>query len=303
MFLQIERNLMQTEDENKKHAADSYSIDELFHRSIKYRGSEAFIKFVDFISKMNHYSRFNSLMVYAQNEAVTFFGSRAFWQKRHNREIHPEARAYIILVPRGPVTLAYDIFDTMGDLSPENFLKQGLGYNIHEVSGELPPGMSDYALWEAKSWGIKVVEKPLSYFNSGYIKKQFARYPELGLKQGFSPKNNFPVLMHELGHLFLGHLGYSFLQYDSGMGQMDKSVLLPDRSTMQYNICELEAETVSYLICKKAGLETRSAEYLAGYIHNEEDLNSFSYETVMKTADKIEKLFVQKNKNSGFSFI
>ena len=54
---------MENEALQKKHAADSYSIDELFHLSIKYRSSEAFIKFVDFISKMNHYSRFNSLMV------------------------------------------------------------------------------------------------------------------------------------------------------------------------------------------------------------------------------------------------
>lgn len=56
---------------------------------------------------------------------------------------------------------------------------------------------------------------------------------------------------------------------------------------------ELEAETVSYLICHKLGLITKSAEYIAGYIKSDEDLLLFNYEVVIKTADKIEKLFVK----------
>jgi len=42
------------------------------------------------------------------------------------------------------------------------------------------------------------------------------------------------------------------------------------------------------------GLQTSSAEYIAGYIKNEKDLLEFSYETVIKIADKIEKLFIKK---------
>jgi len=57
---------------------------------------------------------------------------------------------------------------------------------------------------------------------------------------------------------------------------------------------ELEAETISFLICKKLGLETRAAEYLAGYISSEKDLEQFSHELVIKTADKIEEIFLKK---------
>jgi len=55
---------------------------------------------------------------------------------------------------------------------------------------------------------------------------------------------------------------------------------------------ELEAETISYLISKKIGLESRSAEYIASYIKSDKDLIEFSYETVIKIADKIERLFL-----------
>ncbi|MGB4849809.1 MAG: hypothetical protein WBP41_17925, partial [Saprospiraceae bacterium] len=57
---------------------------------------------------------------------------------------------------------------------------------------------------------------------------------------------------------------------------------------------ELEAETISFLICKKLGLETKAAEYLAGYIKSDKDLEEFSHELVIKSADKIEEIFLKK---------
>jgi antirestriction protein ArdC len=56
---------------------------------------------------------------------------------------------------------------------------------------------------------------------------------------------------------------------------------------------ELEAETVAYLIMNKLGLETRSAEYIAGYIKSDQVLLEVNYEIIIKTADKIEKLFIK----------
>ncbi len=63
--------------------------------------------------------------------------------------------------------------------------------------------------------------------------------------------------------------------------------------------CEvLEAETVSFLLCKNLGLETRAAEYIAAYIKNEDDLIKFSYESVVKMADKIEEILLKQNVKS-----
>ena len=56
----------------------------------------------------------------------------------------------------------------------------------------------------------------------------------------------------------------------------------------------LEAVTLSFLICKKLGLETQATEYLAGYITCDKDLEEFSHELVIKTADKIDGIFFKK---------
>ena len=40
------------------------------------------------------------------------------------------------------------------------------------------------------------------------------------------------------------------------------------------------------------GLKNNSEETLASYLHKPEDLEQFSYETVIKTADKIENIFI-----------
>ncbi len=100
--------------ESDSHIIDKFTIDELLHRSWKHKDSKEFFKFFDFIAKFNHYSRYNSMLVYLQNEAVTFFGGKSFWKKKFDRTIKENARPYIILAPMGPVMMVYDVFDTEG---------------------------------------------------------------------------------------------------------------------------------------------------------------------------------------------
>jgi hypothetical protein len=137
--------------------------------------------------------------------------------------------------------------------------------------------------------GLKISHKPLSYFNAGYVTTTiFKGHLEICLKEGMGIEENFAVLIHELAHLFLGHTGHEHIQYQN----KEKQTELMHRK-LSRTAEELEAETVSYLICHKLGLQSRSAEYIAGYITCEKDLLEFSYEIVIKTADKIEKLFVK----------
>jgi hypothetical protein len=63
----------------------------------------------------------------------------------------------------------------------------------------------------------------------------------------------FTTLAHELGHIYCGHLGgYVRDRWADRSGELT----IGQR--------ELEAEAVSWLVCRRLGLETRSAEYLAG---------------------------------------
>lgn len=267
---------------------DKFTIDELLRRSWRFRNTKEFTKFFDFIASFHHYSRYNTMLVYIQNRAVTFFGGVSFWKKKFDRTIKEDARPYIILAPNGPIMLVYDIFDTEGKDTPDEFLEKGLGTKPFEVKGKIGEKIYDRAIEEAKKWGIKISIKPLSYFNSGYVTTIFKGYLEICLKEGMSKEENFAVLIHELSHLFLGHTGHKQLHYYG----KEKPIELLQRK-LSRTAEELEAETISFLICQKLGLQSRSAEYIAGYIKSDKDLIEFSYEIVIKTADKIEKNFVK----------
>jgi len=56
----------------------------------------------------------------------------------------------------------------------------------------------------------------------------------------------------------------------------------------------LEAETVCFLILKRLNLEPRSAEYIAEYINEDDLLMGINYEMIIKTADKLESLLINK---------
>lgn len=265
------------------------TIDELLHRGLRYRDSKEFVKFFDFIARFKHYSRYNTMLVYIQNPAVTFFGGVSYWRKGFGRDVKEDARPYIILAPMCPVMLVYDVFDTVGYLSPEEFMRKGLGRDPHAVKGEISLKTYEYAIEEAKNWGIKVSFKPFNYFKGGHVTTIAMGYIEICLKAEASREKNFEVLIHELAHLLLGHTGHKKIQNE----KKGKQKVLLQRNVTQ-STAELEAETVSYLVCHKLNLQTQAAEYLAGYIDAEEDLLSFSYETVVKVTDRIESLFIKQ---------
>jgi hypothetical protein len=273
--------------EQNNYADDKFTIDELLRRSWRFRNSGEFTKFFNFVARFHHYSRYNTMLVYIQNKAVTFFGGISFWKKKFGRTIKEDARPYIILAPNGPVMLVYDVFETEGKESPAEFMEKGLGRNPNKVIGRIDPETYYKAIEEAKKWGIKISFKPFNYFKGGHVTTIFAGFLEICLKENASDEENFSVLIRELAHLFLGHTGHKQIHYGK-----EKPIKLLHRK-MSRTTEELEAETVSYLICHKLGLITQSAEYIAGYIKSDEDLLSFSYEIVVKIADKIDKLFIK----------
>lgn len=274
--------------EINNHINDKFTIDELLHRSWQHKGSEEFFKFFNFIASFNHYSRFNTMLVHLQNEAVTFFGGTAFWKKKFNRAIKEDARPYVILAPMGPVMMVYDVMDTEGKETPEEFLEKGLGSKPFEVIGKISPMILANALQTAKNHGIKIIFKDQSYFKGGHITTILSGKLEIVININSTDEVKFSTLIHELAHLFLGHTGHKELSLNNS-GK--KTKLMQRKLTRTAE--ELEAETVSFLLCKKLGLETRAADYIAGYITNENDLIKFSYESVIKMADKIEDLLLK----------
>ena len=286
--------IMKLQDEEKRLKTESkYTIDNLFKRASAYRSSTEYIKFVSFMSRFDHYSNYNAMLVYLQNKTVTFFGGESYWKKKFDRTIKEDARPYIILTPGGPIMLAYDIFETEGKLTPEELLEDGIGTNLFAVNGEISTNDFNKVLEEVRSWGIAVKTRPLSYFNAGYVTSIKNEKLEINLKEQLSETEQFGTLTHELAHVFLGHLGHEKIEKTNfkNPSAKPKTIKLLQRNNLSRKAEELEAETVSYLTMKRIGLETRSAEYLSGYITNNELLQEVNYEVIIKIADKIETLF------------
>lgn len=63
----------------------------------------------------------------------------------------------------GPVMLVYNVMDTEGKETAEEFLHNGFGRNPFDVKGILPKEMLDRAMEIAKSFGIKITLKDTSH--------------------------------------------------------------------------------------------------------------------------------------------
>lgn len=264
-------------------------IDELFKRSIEFQGTEEFVRFFTFISGFHHYSGYNCMLVYIQNKNITYFGGSYYWKKHFNRTVNDDAKAYVILQPFSPVMLVYDVFDTEGKLSPEEFLRNQLGHLPFETTGIFDDRRLFDLINKISDWGIKLKFDDFTFTKAGHIAHFKAGATEIVVKKSLKPVEAFSTIIHELGHLLMGHTKTPELKHLSNDSKTLK--LLIRRPSKE--VRELEAETINFLICKRLGLETRSAEYLSSYISDPEILKDFSYELVVKMADKIEEMFVR----------
>jgi hypothetical protein len=88
----------------------------------------------------------------------------------------------------------------------------------------------------------------------------------------------FATLAHELGHLFLGHLG------------PDKALNVPQRTQLSHSQRELEAESVAYLVCTRNGVTSKSQTYLANYVTENPTVDEVDLYQVMRAAGQAETL-------------
>jgi hypothetical protein len=101
---------------------------------------------------------------------------------------------------------------------------------------------------------------------------------ELLLNSRLSAETRYGTLVHELAHLYCGHLGTPNGRW------------WPDRQNLSHAAREFEAESVSYLVCARLGIDTASEEYLAGYVRNCPVTPSISLDRVMKSVWLLEQM-------------
>jgi hypothetical protein len=114
--------------------------------------------------------------------------------------------------------------------------------------------------------------------DSGPISTAIPVRYNLVVNGNLSPEAIYATMVHELGHLYCGHLG------------TPNNKWWPDRRGLTKEAREFEAESATYLLCGRLGIDNPSERYLIGYWKRSHEIPKISLECIMKTGGLIEKM-------------
>lgn len=192
-------------------------LSELLERSRLYHQSKAYKELLDFVTRLPSFAPFNAFLLHIQKPALRFAASEYDWLCRFQRTVKEGARPLLILWPFGPVALVYDLEDTERKALPEAvqcaFMASGkvtrstiAGYAIALRRCGIELKLIEYG--DAHAGHIQAPQKPEGL----EIEKRSANKKErpvhcIRVNSKHDPNVQFATLIHELAHLYLGHLG------------------------------------------------------------------------------------------------
>jgi hypothetical protein len=260
------------------------ALDELFHSTTAYLESGSYFELMKFISRFPKYAPFNCFLLHMQNPKLTYVATPFQWHSRFGRAVSPGARPLVILAPMQPVAFVYDLEDTTGDRLPPELDRP------FKTDGHV-----SVQVWDRTSFNcaerdlIDIRNSDFSRLRAGRARvntdesvligsqRRVAKYI-IELNQNHTREEKYATLVHELAHIYSGHLGG------------DPDGWWPGRSSLSRTDAEFEAESVSFLVCRRLRLETPAAQYLARYLESEAVIPRISLETVLKVTAYIESL-------------
>jgi hypothetical protein len=260
-------------------------LDQLLLDSQLYHKSKDFKELLDFVVKLRNFAPFNAMLLQVQKPGLRYAASARDWRERFGRTIKDGARPLLILWPFGPVALVYDEMDTEGQPLPTDvmaFFAQG---SIDEDCLVRFAKLLDrkHIEWYEADMGdnmagsIRVLRRPDKRKELRNEPKEFTIYC-ITINKNHNTAVRFATLVHELAHLFLGHLGE------------DSKLNIPDRCLLSHQQREFEAESVSYLVCARNGVHSKSETYLSNYVTQNSTIDDVDLYLVMKAAGQIEAM-------------
>jgi hypothetical protein len=272
------------------------ALDDLFQNARQFNSSKAYLKLMQFIGQFRFYSPFNATLIHIQMPGARFVATAHRWRKEYCREIKPGARPLVILQPMGPVLFVFDVAHTdplPGAPPLPRSVERPFEVRQGTINAEL-----EQTIENAKRDGIRIDERPQGSQRAGSIQCAFTpgyldvlvsagamrkyKYVQLQyqllLNSNLSREARYATLVHELGHLYCGHLGTPYEKW------------WPDRQGLSLSVREFEAESICYLVCARLGIDNPSEEYLAAYMRRYESTPPISLDCVMKSSWLIEQM-------------
>jgi hypothetical protein len=251
------------------------TIDALLRSSALYRSSAEFKDMVAFMGRFRDYAPYNVMLVRLQNPSCGFFATEKDWRLRHKRWLIDDAKPLLILAPMHPVMLVYALDQTTGPDLPKHLL------DFAHFQGKWERKWLTNLAENAQRHRIGVAFKQLSSTHAGRATNDpgVGRWKmRISIHNGLDEPSQFGVLVHELAHVLLGHLG---TDYDHWW---------PGRFNLDNGSAEIEAETVAHIVAARFGLQGSSAAYISGYVADEGIPQGVSIDLIAKVAGEIERM-------------
>lgn len=263
------------------------ALDEMFQSSSLYRHSDEWLQLLEFISRFRTYAPFNGMLLHIQRPDATYVATASDWRSVFGRTPKREARPLLILQPFGPVMFLYELADTEGNDVPAELL------HPFQTTGFLSRQVLEITKHNAALHAIAVREIKTGLNDAGRAMRLNAatrdHYAALKLPANaiylillndqHSVEEEYSSLAHELAHIFCGHLGADDLAW------------WEPHTGLSLQVREIEAESVSFLVCRRQNLLTTSEKYLASYRKSASDLlPAFSPNALFQSTDYIEKM-------------
>ena len=287
-------------------------LHQLLSESKLYRRSADYFALLEFVARLRSFAPFNAMLLQMQKPGLRYAATREDWWMYHGRRVVEGARPLLILWPFGPVALVYDVADTEGEPLPE-------GVVAFRASGRLLPPLGIELAKRLPRVGVELVlvdygdgkagrirrlrdeeREPVvpaavptlrRLHASGTVLARRSRVPPprrraqgirfvTEINRNHAAAVQFSTVAHELGHLFLGHLG------------ADELLGIPTRECPPLAQKELEAESVAYLVCARHEITTSSQEYLSTYVQQHTTVDDIDLYRVMRAAGKVEEVML-----------
>lgn len=277
------RDIMVSEDwRNAKRGGESHSrviestVDALLRESAAYRNTATFQEMISFMARFKDYAPFNNMLVKLQNPSCSFFATQKDWDRRFHRHLKEDVRPMLILAPMHPVMLVYDLDSTEGPALPKEL------QDFAKFDGDWDPMRLVKTIENASTRDLIRIDKvKLSSSNAGFATismGQGGMKMRIGLHDELDEPSRYGVLLHELAHIYLGHLGG------------DKDGWWSSRGNLARRAMEVEAEAVAHIVSLRAGLEGASPRYVSRYLDGDATLKTISLDLIAKVAGRLEEM-------------
>lgn len=259
---------------------------------LMYSDTEEIMEFIRYFWFHNRYSVYNCLLIYAQRPGAVMLGTANQWLSR-NRFIKHEASPIVIIKPFGPVEFIYDYSDTYGDkeLYPQRLtLSKGTGIQSWWADALIDKLLENGIFYAEKNFGtrqgadVRILEQPRTYSRFSRTGKEKVIKTDCCITTNSMNDSGakFTAILHELGHLYCGHLPRG--EYTPNNIKYTNRA----KEKLSKNQMEYEAELTKNMVCEILGVELNDKfYYLTEYKNEDGSEPNVNYNEMIKAVDKI----------------